>query len=73
MTAGALITYVIDYYKLVIQAGDMAADILEGKAKPAAMPIQTAKELRTFINKKTAAALGLTIPEEITKDAEMVD
>ena len=51
----------------------MAADILEGKAKPAAMPIQTAKELRTFINKKTAAALDLTIPEEIKKGAEMVE
>ena len=73
VTAGALITYGIDYYKLGMQSGDMAADILEGKAKPAAMPIQTAKELRVFINKKTAAALGLTIPEEIKKGAEMVE
>lgn len=71
--SGALITYGIDYYKLGMQSGEMAADILEGKAKPATMPIQTAKELRTFVNKKNAAVLGVAVPEDVMKNAEIIE
>lgn len=71
--SGALITYGIDYYKLGIQSGHMAADILDGKAKPATMPIQTAKELRVFVNKKNAAELGLTVPEDVLKNAKIIE
>ena len=39
--AGGLATYGIDYYKLGVQTGHMAADILEGKSKPADMSIET--------------------------------
>ena len=69
---GGLATYGIDYFKLGIQSGDMAADILDGKAKPADMPIQTAKELKVTINQKNADALGIKIPEEILKGADVI-
>ena len=69
--AGGLATYGIDYYKLGVQSGDMAADILDGKKKPADMPIQTAKELKVTINKKNADALGVKIPEDVMKGAEV--
>ncbi|MBR5909932.1 MAG: ABC transporter substrate-binding protein, partial [Schwartzia sp.] len=36
--AGGLATYGIDYYKLGLQTGDMGADILDGKKKPADLP-----------------------------------
>ena len=71
--AGGLITYGIDYYKLGMQSGEMAADILDGKSKPATMPIQMAKELKVFINKKDVATLGIKIPDDIAKNAEMVE
>ena len=73
VTGGCLATYGIDYYKLGVQTGDMAADILEGKKKPADMPIETARDLTLVISKGNAAKLGLTIPEDVLKDATLVD
>lgn len=70
--AGGLATYGIDYYKLGLQTGDMGADILDGKRKPADMPIQTAKDLRATINKKSADALGVKIPDSLMKSADIV-
>ena len=71
--AGGFATYGIDYYKLGVQTGYMAADILDGKSKPATMPIEMAKDLKFTINKKSAAALGITIPEDVLKDADVVE
>ena len=71
--AGGFATYGIDYYKLGVQTGYMAADILDGKSKPATMPIEMAKDLKITINKKSAVALGITIPEDVLKDANVVE
>ena len=70
--AGGLATYGIEYYKLGLQTGDMGADILDGKKKPADMPIQTAKDLKASINKKSADALGVKIPDDVMKSAEII-
>ena len=70
---GCLATYGIDYYKLGVQTGEMAADILEGKSKPANMPIETARDLTLVISKSGIEKLGLTIPEDVLKDATLVD
>ena len=51
----------------------MAADILEGKKKPADMPIETAKELKVSINKTNAEKLGIQIPADILKDAQVFE
>ncbi len=71
--AGGLITYGIDYYKLGVQSGHMAADILDGKAKPADMAVQLAKELKVSYNKTNAALIGITIPEDVANGAEVVE
>ncbi len=71
--AGGLATYGIDYYKLGVQTGAMAADILEGKRKPADMPIETAHELMLVINKKNAEKIGLTIPDDILQGAVIAE
>ncbi len=71
--AGGLATYGIDYYKLGLQTGYMAADVLEGKAKPGEMSIQTAKDLTVVINKKNAAALEIKIPDDVLNGAEIVE
>lgn len=71
--AGGLATYGIDYYKLGVQTGVMAADILEGKRKPADMQIETAHELMLVINKKNADKIGLTIPADILQGAVIAE
>lgn len=70
--AGGLATLGVDYYKLGFQAGEMAADILSGKAKPAEMAIQAQKDFKPVINMKSAAKIGLTVPEALLNDAEVI-
>ena len=53
--------------------GHMGADILEGKKKPADMPIQIQSADKVLINMKTAKAIGITIPEAILKGAEKIE
>ena len=71
--AGGLATYGIDYYRLGQQTAVIGADILDGKVKPADVSIQTAKYLKLTINKANADVLGITIPEDLAKDAEVVE
>ncbi len=70
---GGLATYGIDYYELGKQSGRMAADILEGKSKPANMPIQFANVLKAMFNKTDAAKLGITLSDDLLKDADVVE
>ncbi len=71
--SGGLATLGIDYYKLGVQTGEMAADILSGKSKPADMAIQSQKEFTVIINKKYADAIGMEIPAEVLKDAQIAE
>lgn len=72
VTAGGLATYGIDYYQLGRQSGMMAADILEGKAKPASLPVQFAENLKAVVNKANAAELGISLPAEVMENAEVI-
>ncbi len=69
---GALGSLSVDFYKTGIQAGDMAADILDGKGKPETMPVQDPADLTVIINKKNAEILGIKIPD-VYKDAVLVE
>ena len=69
---GGLATLGVDYYKLGFQAGEMAADILSGKSKPADMAIQAQKEFKAMVNLKEAEKIGLKVPEDVLKGAELV-
>lgn len=70
--SGGLATLGVDYYKLGFQTGEMAADILSGKAKPESMAIQSLKEMKITVNEKVAKKLGITIPQEILDKAEIL-
>lgn len=70
--AGGVATLGVDYYKLGFQAGEMAADILGGKSKPADMAIQAQKEFKAMVNMKEAEKIGLKVPEDVLKGAEVV-
>ncbi|MBQ8417961.1 MAG: ABC transporter substrate-binding protein [Phascolarctobacterium sp.] len=62
-------TIAIDYYQLGVQTGEMAAEILSGKSKPADMAIQTQKDFAVVVHEDVAKRIGLTIPAEILKKA----
>lgn len=69
---GALITVGINYKELGKQTGVMAARILKGEALPKDMPIETAKNYQVTINQEASKLLGIEIPEELKKDANLV-
>lgn len=70
--AGVLASIAVDYYTLGKMTGAMGADILDGKKKPADMPIQSQKAEKVLVNLKTAETMGIKIPEDILKTAETV-
>ena len=70
--AGCLASIAVDYYTLGKMTGAMGADILDGKKKPADMPIQSQKAEKVLVNLKTAETMGIKIPEDILKTAETV-
>lgn len=71
--AGALASIGVDYYTLGVMTGNMGADILEGKAKPATMPIQIQQATKVLINMKAAKEIGLDVPDELLKDADKIE
>ena len=48
------------------------SDILSGKSKPADMAIQAQKEFKAMVNLKEAEKIGLKVPEDVLKGAELV-
>jgi putative ABC transport system substrate-binding protein len=36
------------------------------------MPVKTIKDVEIYVNKKTADAIGITIPEDVLKEAAQV-
>ncbi|MCQ2592038.1 MAG: ABC transporter substrate-binding protein [Treponema sp.] len=63
--AGGLATYGINYYELGKQTAKMAVEILKDGKNPAEMPIQYLDVCDLKVNAETAAALGITIPENL--------
>lgn len=59
----------IDYVKLGIQTGKMAAKILKGEAKATDMDYETISEYETYINSDALKVFGITLPEDISKVA----
>lgn len=69
---GAVITYGIDYHKLGYQTGQMALRILTEGADPATTPVETQKDLGLVVNKAAAARMGVTLPDDLLADAQVV-
>jgi len=49
----------------------MAAEILNGK-NPGDMPVRTISEVKIYVNKDAAEAIGVEIPEDVLKEAAEV-
>ena len=72
LKGGGLATVGVDYYNLGRIAGDMGADILQGKAQPQNMAIRFQTEFKAKINASVAEKLGVKIPDSLAKNAELV-
>lgn len=65
---GGLATYGINYEVLGKETGKMATKVLKGTA-PGTIPVMQMSDMKTYINKKTAEAIGVTFPEDVLKEA----
>ncbi len=72
LKGGGLATVGVNYYNLGQIAGEMGADILEGKSQPQTMPIRYQTEFKSKININVAEQLGITIPASVSQNAELV-
>lgn len=65
---GCLATVTISHHTLGRMTADRAAEILEGKQKPADMPIARQETSRIVMNRKALAALSMTPPQGLAVD-----
>lgn len=66
---GAAAALALDYYKMGLQTGDMAYKILVEGVNPGSMPVEFLNDINLHINKKSAQAMGLTIPDSVLQRA----
>jgi putative ABC transport system substrate-binding protein len=68
---GGLVAYGVDFPRIWRGSMGLVDRILKG-AKPADLPIQQATSFELVVNRKTAKALGLTIPPLLLGRADQV-
>jgi len=69
---GGLASVGINYNNLGYMTGEMAVEILKDGKQPKNMPIRYVTDNDLLINKTTMEDIGITIPEEIMKDAVII-
>lgn len=68
---GTFASFGFEYHDLGYTTGKMAVDVLKGK-KPSEIPVGFPESLELYINKSAAKEEGITLTEEMTKDAKIV-
>lgn len=70
---GGFAAYGFDYYDIGFEAGQMAAQILQGKKTTADLPVQYPQNLKLLINKKAAGEMGIELNPEWDGIAEYAE
>ncbi|KAF0995338.1 ABC transporter substrate-binding protein [Geobacillus sp. TFV-3] len=70
---GCFAAYGFDYYDIGYQAGQMAAAILKGEAKPSEIKPEYPKKLKLVINKQAAEKQGIKLKPEWDQMAEYME
>ncbi len=68
---GGLVSYGADYREQGAQAARLVANILRG-ARPQDLPVESAERIVLAVNLKTAASLGLAVPQTVLFRANVV-
>jgi putative ABC transport system substrate-binding protein len=68
---GALAALGFDYYKLGRLTGEMAIRILKGES-PGTIPVGTLDTQDLYLNRTSAAAMGVTLPDALLETAKKV-
>jgi putative ABC transport system substrate-binding protein len=68
---GAIATVGFDYYQIGLQTAEIVARILKGE-KPGDIAVTVAKGTDLFVNLKSAAAMGVTVPDAVKARAKKV-
>lgn len=71
VSRGAIAALAIDYYRMGVQSGEMAARILKG-ADTATMPVETLEDLMVYVNPNSAREMGVSVPESVMKRADKI-
>jgi putative ABC transport system substrate-binding protein len=69
---GAAIGVGTDYYGSGVRAGEIACAVLSGEATPADFDVTPVESLGIAVNEAAAAAQGVTIPDDLLAQAEIV-
>lgn len=70
--SGAFASESISFYDIGVRAGEMAADILEGKKTVKDIPVEGAAQSKLYINKQEMDTLGLQIPQSVLDRATII-
>lgn len=68
---GGLATYGINYVILGQETANIAVQILEGQ-NPGDIPVKTMTDMEVYLNKTTAEAIGITVPEDVISEAVQI-
>jgi putative ABC transport system substrate-binding protein len=72
VSKGAVAATALDYYQLGRQAGAMALQVLQGKAKISKLPVQAGEKTMLVLNPGEAKKIGLKLPDSILKQASKI-
>jgi len=68
---GVMLGVSVDPYKLGLMTGKKAVAVLKG-ADPSSLPIEFMKNPQLYLNRKTADATGIKLPDSLTRQAEII-